>query len=420
MFLVKTDLNGDIVWNSTFGGTYDDCANSIVEASDGGFVLVGYTHTSEGQQAAWVVKTDSSGLMQWNQTYPALSANSVIVGSDGTIVLAVDFLGAFGLMKLSPSGELLLNQLYTAVWSVASVQSVVELGEGGYVLAGWIENNETGAVAGWLVKSDALSNQLWNTIIDGVRIYSAVEMSNGDYAMCGDYASVVIVDPVGTIQFNKPNDSLSDDLRMRVFTAAYSIIEASPLHFVMAGAQDSYGQMPRGYSALLMTYNLVTDTTPPTIRLLSPINGETYPPDNVPLVFYADSSTVRLWCSIDDQGNYTIAGNMTLPTLTEGTHKITIYGQDEIYNTGASEPAIFLTQTIIINIATNISPHATQPTQATQAPTDPAAPDTVGGDPNFIVYLAAAVGVVAVALAVLGWRLRKDIPSSADLAAKSQ
>jgi hypothetical protein len=107
---------------------------------------------------------------------------------------------------------------------------------------------------------------------------------------------------------------------------------------------------------------------------------------------------------------------MTLPTLTEGTHKITVYGQDETYNTGASEPAIFLTQTIIINVAANVPPPTTQPTQA---PTDPATPDTLG-DQNFIVYLAVAVGVVAVALAVLGWRLRKDIPSSADLAAKSQ
>jgi hypothetical protein len=255
MFLVKTDLNGDMVWNSTFGGAYDDCAYSIVEASDGGYVLAGYTHTSEGQQAAWVVKTDSAGVMQWSQTYPGLSANSLIVGSDGTFVLAVDFPGAFGLMKLSPSGEVLLNQLFPAVWSVASAQSVVELREGGFLLAGWMENHETGTVAGWLVKY-ALGNQLWNTIVDGVRIYSAVEMSNGDYAMCGDYASVVIVDTFGTIQFNRPNDSLSDDLRPKVFTAAYSIIEASPLHFVMAGAQDSYGQMPRGYNALLMTYNL--------------------------------------------------------------------------------------------------------------------------------------------------------------------
>jgi hypothetical protein len=406
MFLVKTDVNGELVWNATFGGIYDDCANGIVQTSDGGYVLAGYTYISEDQQVAWVVKTDSFGVMQWNQTYPGLSANSVILGSDGSFVLAVDFPGAFGLIKLSLSGELLLNQMFPAVWLVAGAQSVVESKTGGYAVAGWIQSNET-TVAGWLVKCDAGGNLLWDTIVDGVRLYSAVEMSSGDYAMCGDYASVVIVDSCGALVFTRPNDSLSDDLRPSVFTAAYSIIEASPLHFVMAGGQDSYGQYPRGYNALLITYNLVTDTTPPTIRLLSPVNGEPYPPDNVPLTFYADSSTVRLWYSIDDQGNYTITGNMTLPTLTEGTHKITVYGQDETHNTAASENATFITQTVIINVAANAPPQTLQPTQdATDAPTV----DTI--DIQTSIVVVAAVGLILAVLVVLGWYLRKDIPSS--------
>ncbi len=394
----------------------DDVANAIVQTSDGGYLLAGYTNTSEDQQATWVVKTDGYGAMQWSQTYPGISSNWAIMSMDGSVVLAVDCPGALGLVKLSPSGELLWNQTYPAVWSRASAQSVAESHEGGFVLVGWTENNDTSTKAGWLVRTDSSGNPLWNTIIDDVRIYSVIEMSNGDYAMCGDYASVVIVDRFGIIQFNRPDDGLSGDLRPKVFTAAYSIIEASPLHFVMAGGQHSYGQMASGYNALLMTYNLVTDTTPPTIRLLSPQNGETYTPDNVPLIFSADSSTVRLWCSIDDLGNYTITGNMTLPTLTEGTHKITVYGQDETYNTGVSEPATFLTQTIYFNVAADIPPPTTQPTQT---PTEFGTPDTVT-DQNWIVYLAVAVGVVVIALVGLGWYLRKDIPSSADIKAQAQ
>jgi hypothetical protein len=417
MFLVKTDVNGEMVWNATFGGPLDDVANSIVQTSDEGYILAGYTHVLEDQQATWVVKTDSSGAMQWSQTYPGISSNWVIMGMDGSVVLAVDCSDAFGLVKLSLSGELLWNQTYSAVWSRASAQSVVESYEGGFVLAGWTENNDTGAKAGWLVKTDSSGNPLWNTIIDDVRIYSVIEMSNGDNAMCGDYASVVIVDRYGIIQSNRPNDGLSVDYRSRVFTAAYSIIEASPLHFVLAGAQDSYGQIPRGYTAMLLTCNLVSDTTPPTIKLLLPENGQTYPPDGVPLTFYADSSTMRLWYSIDDQGNYTITGNMTLPTLTEGTHKITVYGQDQNYNTAGSETPTFLTQTIYITVAeSNISPPTTQPTQT---PTDLGTPDTVT-DPNWIVYLIVAVGVLVIALVGLGWYLRKDIPSSADIKAQAQ
>jgi hypothetical protein len=417
MFLVKTGIDGEMVWNATFGGPLDDTANSVVQTSDGGYLLTGYTHVSEDQQASWVVKTDSFGVMQWSQSYPGSCANSVILGLDGSIVLAVDCPGGLGLVKLNPSGELLWNQTYPAVWSRASAQSVVESCEGGFVLVGWTENSDTGTKAGCLVRTDSSGNTLWNTIVDDVRIYSVIEMSNGDYAMCGDYASVVIVDKFGIIQYNRPDDGLSDDMRPKVFTAAYSIIEASPLHFVLAGGQHSYGQMASGYNALLMTYNLVTDTTPPTIKLLSPQNGETYLQDSVPLTFSADSSTVRLWYSIDDQGNNTITGNMTLPTLTEGTHKITVYGQDETYNTGASQQNTFLTQTIYITVATSdVSPPTTQPTQT---PTDLGTPDTVT-DQTWIVYLVVAVGVVGIALVGLGWYLRKDIPSSADIKAQAQ
>jgi hypothetical protein len=313
MFLVKTDVEGQMVWNATFGGPLDDSANAIIQTSDEGYLLAGYTTTKEDQQATWVVKTDSSGTILWSRTYLGISSNCAILSADGSVVLAVDCPGVFGLVKLSASGELLWNQTYAAVWHRASAQSVAESSSGGFVLAGWTENNEANAKAGWLVRTDSSGNPLWNTIIDDVRLYSVIEMSNGDYAMCGDYASVVIVDEFGIVQFNRPNDGLSDDLRPNVFTAAYNIIEASPLHLVLAGAQDSYGQIPHGYTALLMTYNLITDTTPPTIKLLAPQNGETYTPDNVPLIFSADSSTVRLWYSIDDQGNYTITGNMTLP-----------------------------------------------------------------------------------------------------------
>ena len=417
MFLVKTDIDGEMVWNATFGGSLDDVANSILQTSDGGYLLSGYTHVLEDQQATWVVKTDSVGVMEWNQTYLGTSANSVILGRDGSVVLAVDCPGGFGLVKLSLSGELLWNQTYPAVWAFASARSVVESSAGGYMLVGAIEDSDAGVKAGWLVRTDSSGNPLWNTIVDDVRIYSVIEMSNGDFAMCGDYASVVIVDKFGIIQYNRPNDGLSDDMRPKVFTAAYSIIEASPLHFVMAGGQHSYGQMALGYNALLMTYNLVSDTTPPTIKLLLPENGQTYPPDEVPLTFYADSSTVRLWYSIDDQGNYTITGNMTLPILAEGTHKITVYGQDQNYNTAGTEPATFLTQTIYIAVAaSDVSPPTTQPTQT---PADLGRADTVT-DQNWIVYLVVVVGVVIIALVGLGWYLRKDIPSSADIKAQAQ
>ena len=69
-WLVKIDGSGSMQWNRTYGGTGADIASSLIETSDGGYALVGYTGSfGAGGDDFWLVKTDDSGNMQWNQTY---------------------------------------------------------------------------------------------------------------------------------------------------------------------------------------------------------------------------------------------------------------------------------------------------------------------------------------------------------------
>jgi hypothetical protein len=409
MWLVKTDVNGDAVWNVTFGGPQDDVANSIAQNSDGGYVLAGYTCSSGPEAMTWIVKTDSNGVIQWSQTYAGQGANSVVQSGDGGIVFAVDFPGAFGLMKIDTSGNLLWSQSFAALWSLASAQSVIQTSDGGYALAGWMLDNDTGTKAAWLIKTDASGIKLWDQIIEGVRVYSVIQTAAGGYAMAGDYASLIITNSFGNVQWNQPNDSLSDDVRANTFTGAYCVIEASPLHFVMAGAQASYGQIPHGYTALLLAINLISDTTPPTIRILAPQNSKTYAPDNVPLTIYADSSTVRLWYAIDGQGNFTLTGNMTLPTLTDGAHQLTLYGQDEAYNTASSEPAYFLTQTIYFNVSANVEPSIPDLTPTANPTENSGATGTEPFPLPWMIIVVVCAVAVGTALALY---VRKDISSS--------
>jgi hypothetical protein len=68
-WLVKTDANGNMEWNQTYGCISHDTAKSIIQTSDGGYALIGYTASvGAGETDAWLVKTDSTGIMQWNQT----------------------------------------------------------------------------------------------------------------------------------------------------------------------------------------------------------------------------------------------------------------------------------------------------------------------------------------------------------------
>jgi hypothetical protein len=72
-------------WNQTYG---EGSANSLAQASDGGYALAGYTNT----YAAWLVKTDALGNIQWNRTYGGGEnsdfARSLVEASDGGYAIA--------------------------------------------------------------------------------------------------------------------------------------------------------------------------------------------------------------------------------------------------------------------------------------------------------------------------------------------
>ncbi len=69
-YLIRIDQDGDTLWTKTYGGTdYDWCA-SVKQTADGGYILVGETRSfgdSEGD--VYVVKTDADGDLLWEKSY---------------------------------------------------------------------------------------------------------------------------------------------------------------------------------------------------------------------------------------------------------------------------------------------------------------------------------------------------------------
>ncbi|MFH2050540.1 MAG: LamG-like jellyroll fold domain-containing protein, partial [bacterium] len=67
-WLVKTDGSGNIEWDKTFGGAGMDHPQCVCPTNDGGYILTGYTDSfGSGGQDIWVVKTDSEGNEIWNK-----------------------------------------------------------------------------------------------------------------------------------------------------------------------------------------------------------------------------------------------------------------------------------------------------------------------------------------------------------------
>ncbi len=388
MWLVKTDETGVAQWNMTYGGLQDDMANCVVQTSDGGYVLAGYTNAfNASSQSTWLVKTDAYGNMDWNEIYPGQAANSLSQTSDGGFALATAHSNAFGIVKIDSFGRVQWNQTYAGPSDRANGESVIQTIDEGYAIAGWTMTNSTGLYAAWLVKTDSSGTVQWNQTYGNLGAYSVVQTSDGGYAMTGDRACLIITDSAGNMQWNQTYDALTEDNLH--FTRTYSIIQPSPYSFRMVGVQESYGMILSGYDAISVMVTLRTDSTPPTISVLSPENNKIYDPDSVHLVFTVNRLTSWMGYSLDNGWNVTISGNTTLPTLSDGPHNIIVYASDTSFNAGASEVVQFSSGTIYFTISQNVA--LTTPSPSPSPTPTPEMPEF----PSLTILSALIVATIA-------------------------
>ncbi len=150
-WLVKTDASGNMQWSKTYGGTGNEYASSLIATLDGGYALAGTIYPSLGASAAgmWLVKTDASGSMQWNQTYGEDSAYSLVATSDGGYALT----GSFLLVKTDELGNMKWNQTYFKQWLYAPT-SLIAMSDGGYAIAGYTPTDNPPNAEAWLIKTD--------------------------------------------------------------------------------------------------------------------------------------------------------------------------------------------------------------------------------------------------------------------------
>jgi len=67
VWVIRTDLLGNEIWNRTFGGSNHDYGYSAHQTGDGGFCIAGYTRSSgTGNDDVWLIRIDESGNVIWS------------------------------------------------------------------------------------------------------------------------------------------------------------------------------------------------------------------------------------------------------------------------------------------------------------------------------------------------------------------
>ena len=92
VYVVKLDANGNLQWTKAIGGPSNDESHSLIQTSDGGYAIAGYTYSfSAGGRDVYVIKLDANGNLQWTKTIGGPSDDwglSLIQTSDGGYAIA--------------------------------------------------------------------------------------------------------------------------------------------------------------------------------------------------------------------------------------------------------------------------------------------------------------------------------------------
>jgi len=188
-WFVKIDSMGNMEWNRTYEGS---SSRLVAETFDGNYVFAGDNGTQPWLLTSHLVKVDQTGNIQWEKNYEnqlGYRPRILISTSDGGCMLAgAGYLNstsaaAFAL-KIDTQGNLEWNRTYG---ENSGFRAVVESREGGYVFAGGIYNSEP-RYSARLVKTDSLGDVEWTAIFDGEGngyVYSLVQTDANDYAFAG-------------------------------------------------------------------------------------------------------------------------------------------------------------------------------------------------------------------------------------------
>jgi putative intracellular protease/amidase len=186
IFSSPVDLDKEgVLWAKTYGGYGADGGRAICKTPDNGYLIAGYTFSHGSSDAdILVIKTDVNGKMLWSKAFGGSGteyANGCQVVNDGYLI--VGYTTSYGagsrdiyLIKLDPKGNEMWSRSYGgSSWDVGT--AVCETEDGEYIICGFTHSFGKGEEDVYLIKTDTNGNELWSKTYGGDRY----ELANSIY-----------------------------------------------------------------------------------------------------------------------------------------------------------------------------------------------------------------------------------------------
>jgi len=190
--LIKTDSDGDVLWNKTYSRGFDDYAHSIDVTDDGGFIIAASSYIS-GDNQHWLIKTNDRGDTLWTNI-PLEDSETIPHGirqtQDGGYIITGSMYNVstdLFLLKTDDEG----NEVWTQIFGGDEIDigiSVRQTFEGGYILTGYTQSMGFGNKDVYLIKTDSLGIEEWSFTFGGSEADEGIcvqQTADSGFVVCG-------------------------------------------------------------------------------------------------------------------------------------------------------------------------------------------------------------------------------------------
>lgn len=250
--LIKTNASGDTLWTKIYGTPHNENTYRCIQVADGGFAISGASDANP-----CLIRTDHNGDTLWTRTYyhsnlysSASIAHNLKQTSDGGFILVGAVASASVLLiKTDASGNLTWSK--EIEWfGIADAYAVFEVPGSGYILAGSTANIGGNSSDFYVIRTDLSGTPVWAKTYGGSNddlCFSMVEAGDGGYVLSGwsqSFSShetifLIKIDSSGNLVWSKNYD---EGVSARAYYISKSISDNG---FIVSGSSGPYaGSLP--------------------------------------------------------------------------------------------------------------------------------------------------------------------------------
>ena len=216
---------GEVAWMKTYGGSGDDTAREVIVTADGGYAILGFSNSMDGDLIGkttpvndyWLLRLDADGELLWSKTYGGSGddqGQSVIQTADGGFAITGYAMSSDGdasnnegfhdnwIVRLDSKGNILWERSFGFSGHDHSYD-VLQTADGGFFFVGFLDitaarsdgfEDKSGTLTRhgvgefWGTKISAQGNLQWRRYFGGTnndRAHAVVPAWDGGYVMAG-------------------------------------------------------------------------------------------------------------------------------------------------------------------------------------------------------------------------------------------